>query len=428
MDRSKQPHIESLTDFKLPLPERSVLANGIPITIVNAGTQDVLRFDMLFRAGTWCQQQKLQALFTNRMLREGTLKYSAKAIAETLDFYGAWLELSCGAEYSCITLFSLSRHFEKLLDILYSIITEPLFEEERLATVVDMNIQQFKVNQDRVDFVAHRRLMNMLLGDTHPYGKLTTEEDYQNINAELLRKYHYEHFHSANCTLFLSGSVTPQILASVETVFGSHSFGREKAEPTVCPVPVFTPSAKQTDFLEKENALQSAVCLGMPTLSRTDSQYHKFRVALTLFGGYFGSRLVSNIREDKGYTYAIDAMMIHYPYSNYLMIHSECDNQYVDPLIKEVYREMEVLKNELVGESELSKVKNYMIGEMFRNYESAFAVADAWMFAFTSKVPDTYFQESLKGILETTAEDIQRLANEFFVKDVIKVVVAGHRV
>lgn len=428
MDRSVQPKIESLREIKIPFPERFRLSNGIPITIVNAGHQDVIRFDVLFKAGTWCQSQKLQALFTNRMLREGTKEYSAKEIAETLDFYGAWLELSCGAEYSCITLFSLSRHFTKTLNILYSVITEPLFEEERLETVIEMNVQQFVINQDRVDFVAHRNLLNALLGNTHPYGRVTAKEDYLNITASLLKEYHNEHFHSENCTIFLSGNVTADIRKEVDAVFGKEHFGREGGKPTECPKPVFSPATEKRRFIKKNGALQSAVCMGMPTIKRTHPDYHRLRVLLTLFGGYFGSRLVSNIREDKGYTYYIDAEMLHYPFSDYMLIHSECDNQYVEDLIQQVYNEMNLLRTELAADDEIIKVKNYMIGEMCRNYESAFEVSDAWMFVFTSKVADSYFKESLEGILATTPEDVMALANKYFSPELMKEVVVGHEV
>lgn len=428
MDRSIQPPIETLEEINIPTPERFILPNGMPLSVVSVCNQDVIRFDLLFRAGTWCQSQKLQALFTNRMLREGTKSYSAKHIAETFDFYGAWLELSCGAEYSCITLFSLSRHFTKTLDILYSIVTEPLFDEERLQTVIDMNVQQFMINQDRVDFVAQRRLLNMLLGDTHPYGKVTTKEDYLNINAKLLNDFHREHFHSGNCTLFISGNVTDDIRNQVEFVFGQKHFGRLNAVTTDCPKPVFTPSTDKHCFISKESALQSAVCLGMPSIGRTHPDYHKLRVLLTLFGGYFGSRLVSNIREDKGYTYYIDAEMLHYPFSNYMLIISECDNQYVDDLIHEVYHEITELQTTLVSEEELTKVKNYMVGEMCRNYESAFEISDAWMFTFTSKVSDDYFKLSLEGIQSTTPDEVLSLAKKYFNIDSIKEVVVGHKV
>ena len=428
MNRAIQPIIQPLSELHLPLPERRVFENGIPITIVKVGMQEVVRLDILFKAGTWCQSQKLQALFTNRMLREGTLSFSAKEVAEKLDFYGSWLELSCGAAYSCITLYSLSRYFKETLELLESIIKEPLFDADRLETVKEMNVQQFMVNEDRVDFVAHRSLLNMLLGDTHPYGKRTVKEDYLAITPDLLHTFFQEHFHSTNCHIFLAGDASSDNINEVEKVFGLSPFGNHKKDPTVCPTPVFTPSTESRRFIEKEDACQSAVCLGMPTLMRDDPDYLKFRVVLTMFGGYFGSRLVSNIREEKGYTYYIGADMTHYPFSSFLIIHTECDNEYVEPLIAEVHYEMDRLHNELVSEEELSKVKNYMIGELCRNYESAFAIADAWMFAFTTGVDDDYFQRSLEGIKAVTVEDVQRLSQKYLCKESLKEVIAGKKI
>lgn len=94
MDRTIQPEIQPLKNFHIQTPVRTTLPNGIPLTVINAGEQEVVRMDVLFSGGRWQQSQKLQALFTNRMLREGTTKYTAATIAEKLDYYGSWLELS----------------------------------------------------------------------------------------------------------------------------------------------------------------------------------------------------------------------------------------------------------------------------------------------------------------------------------------------
>ncbi len=428
LNRAQQPAIQPLSELHLPLPERRQLHNGIPITIVQLGNQELVRLDILFRAGIWCQSQKLQALFTNRMLREGTQSFTAKEIAERLDYYGAWLELSCGAMYSCISLYSLSRNFTQTLDILQSMILEPIFDEDKLETVKEMNVQQFLINQDRVDFLAHRNLLNALLGDTHPYGKRTQREDYEAIHKELLHSYFEEHFHSGNCHIFISGDATAANVEAVDQVFGREPFGQVERGATVCEPPVFTPDPAPRRFLEKADACQSAICMGMPTLMREHADYHKFRVVLSIFGGYFGSRLVSNIREEKGYTYYIGADMLHYPFSSFLLIHTECDNQYVEPLIQEVYAEMDRLQTEEVSPEELQQVKSYMIGELCRNYESAFAIADAWMFAFTSDLDDEYFQRSLEGIKNTSAADILDLAQRYLRKEELKVSIAGEQI
>ena len=137
MDRTIQPEIQALKNFHILSPVRTTLPNGVPLTVVNAGEQEVVRMDILFAGGRWQQAHKLQALFTNRMLREGSRKYTAADIAEKLDYYGAWLELSSSSEYAYITLYSLNKYFAETLEIIESILKEPTFPEKELNTVLD---------------------------------------------------------------------------------------------------------------------------------------------------------------------------------------------------------------------------------------------------------------------------------------------------
>ncbi len=127
MDRTIQPEIQTLKNFRILPPVRMTLPNGIPLTVINAGEQEVVRIDVLFAGGRWQQSQKLQALFANRMLREGTKKYTAATIAEKLDYYGSWLELSSSSEYAYITVYSLNKYLAKTLEVVESMIKEPLF-------------------------------------------------------------------------------------------------------------------------------------------------------------------------------------------------------------------------------------------------------------------------------------------------------------
>ncbi len=182
LDRSIQPFIREPEQLEVPSPERRVMPNGIPLYILNAGDNEVVRIDLLMEGGRWQQTQRLQALFTNRMLREGTRRYSAAAIAEKLDYYGAWLELSSASEYAYVTLYSLNKYLPQTLDVFESIVKEPVFPEKELGVIVDNNIQQFLVNSSKVDFLAHRTLINAVYGDKHPCGQLVQEKDYHLIN------------------------------------------------------------------------------------------------------------------------------------------------------------------------------------------------------------------------------------------------------
>ena len=425
MDRTIQPEIQPLKNFHIQTPVRTTLPNGIPLTVINAGEQEVVRMDVLFSGGRWQQSQKLQALFTNRMLREGTTKYTAATIAEKLDYYGSCLDLSSSSEYAYITIYSLNKYLAKTLEVVESMIKEPLFPQKELQTILDTNIQQYLVNTSKVDFLAHRSLLKSLYGEQHPCGKIVMEEDYYTITPEVLREFYERHYHSGNCSIFLSGKVTDDIISRVTDIFGI-PFGQYQLQMPKSSFP-FAAIPEKRIFTEREDAMQSAVKMGCTTITREHPDYPKLRVLMTLFGGYFGSRLMSNIREDKGYTYGISAGVVFYPDSGLLIVSTETDNEYVEPLIQEVYHEIDRLHLDPVSAEELRIVRNYMLGEMCRSYESPFSLSDAWIFIATSGLKDDYFARSLQAVNEITPAEIQDLAQRYLCKETLKEVIAGKK-
>lgn len=425
MNRTIQPEIENLETFQIPRPIRTELPNGIPLTVLNAGTQEVVRIDILFAAGQWHQTQKLQALFTNRMLREGTRKFSAPVIAEKLDYYGAWLELSSSAEYAYISLYSLSKYVAETLDIVQSIIKEPLFPEKELNTILDSKKQQHLVNKTRVDFLAQRALQKTVYGASHPCGTYVEETDFEAITPDVLRAFYTEHYQANNCAIFAAGKVTDFVIDQITRAFGE-PFGLLKTRTEKRSFSFQTAPEKRF-FTEREDAMQSALRMGCATITRSHPDYLKFRVLNTIFGGYFGSRLMSNIREEKGYTYGISSGIMFYPDNGLFLINTEADNDFVEPIIQEVYREIDKLQQDLVSDKELTLVRNYMLGEMCRSYESPFSILDAWIFIHTTGLDSDYFTRSLDALKEVTAPEIRDLAERYLCKESLKEVIAGKK-
>ena len=425
-DRTVQPEIRQLDKIDILRPLRQTLPNGTPLNVIHAGEQDVVRMDILFKAGSWRQSQKLQALFTHRMLREGSRKYSSSDIAERLDYYGAWLELSNSLEYAYLTLYSLNKYFPETLEIIESIVKEPVFPEKELDTVIETNVQQYLVNRSKVDFIAHRTMVSGLFGEQNPCGRFAIEEDYRKITPQILRTFYEEYYHTGNFSIYLSGKVTDDIIHQVEGVFGKDTFGKKLPVESEYTFPILSVPEKRI-FVERDDALQSAVKLGGFTITRSHPDYLKLRVLVTLLGGYFGSRLMSNIREDKGYTYGISMGTLQYPETGLLIVSTEAANEYVEPLIQEVYREIDQLHHSLVGLDELTTVKNYMVGEMSRSYESAFSLSDAWMFIQTVGLDENYYERSLDAIKTVTAEELRELAQRYICKESLKEVIAGKK-
>lgn len=426
LDRTVAPETRQIEHFSIEKPRLHVMSNRIPLYIIEAGSEEVVRFDLLIRGGQWNQEQPLQAMFTNRMLREGSLSLSSSEIAEKLDYYGAWLDLSSSVNYSFITLYSLVKYFPKTIEIVASMVKEPVFPEEELKIVTDVNKQQFLVNAERVEVLARKQLNCSLFGKDHPLGRYAELEDYDRITPDSLKRFYNTYYHSGNCSAYVSGKVTPEVLHCIEQQFGEMAWGdvsQRVQDMAYKP----KPETRKRIFIEKEDALQGSVKMGGFSLDRKHPDYLKLRVLVTLFGGYFGSRLMSNIREEKGYTYGISAGVVCYPDTGVLVISSETANEYVEPLISEVYKEMDILRSEKVSEKELDMVRNYMLGDMCRSYESAFSLSDAWIFIETSGLDSQFFDRSVEAIREVTTDEIKTLAEKYLCKENLIEVVAGKK-
>ncbi|MGL4851460.1 MAG: M16 family metallopeptidase [Phocaeicola sp.] len=426
VDRTVKPEISALTEINIAKPERSTLRNGMKMNVIQAGTEEVIRFDLLVEGGQWSQTQPLQAMFTNRMLREGTATLTSAQISERLDFYGAWLDLSSSINCGFVTLYSLNKYAEETLAIVASMVKEPTFPEKELSIVCDANKQQFLVNSTRVEMMARKCFNVALFGENHPFSTYAVESDYDKVTQEVIRSFYEKHYHSGNCSIYVSGKVTPAIVAAIEKHFGNESWGKSSE---FIPFKVTTPhtTSEKRLFVEKEDALQSSIKLGGFVMDRTHPDFLKTRVLTTLFGGYFGSRLMSNVREDKGYTYGIGAGLASYPGHTLLMIATEAANEYVEPIIKEVYHEMDRLCTETVNQEELQMVKNYMLGDMCRSYEGPFSLSEAWIYTETAGLEDDFYQKSLEAIQSVTQEELKELANKYFRKENLIEVIAGKK-
>lgn len=427
VDRISAPEIRPIEQFSILRPERRDMRNGMPLYVICAGSEDVVRFDLLVKGGQLHQRLPLQAMFTNRMLREGTRTLTSAEIAERLDYYGAWLDLSSSVTCGFVTLYSLGKYFPKTIELLASMIKEPVFPEKELHVVTETNKHQFLVNNQRVEVLARKQLNRSLFGTSHPLGRYAEIGDYDRITPEVLQEFYTHYYRSQNCSAYVSGKVTEEIVRCIEEHFGADLWGASGAPVGI---PAFTPApdGRKRVFIEKEDALQSSLKMGGFSVSRYHPDYLKLRVLVTLFGGYFGSRLMSNIREDKGYTYGIGAGLVPYPDTGLLVVSTETANEYIEPVVTEVYREMDRLCEEIVKEEELRMVRNYMLGDMCRSYESAFSLSDAWIFIETAGLDNDFFARAVSSIRETTAADIRTLARKYFCKENLIEVVAGKKV
>lgn len=420
LDRSTPPPIHSVL-FAFDKPTKSILPNGIPLYIINTEGQDAIRIDFVFRSGQWQQFKKLQALFTCRMLREGCRGYNSSEFAERLDYYGAWLELNVGMNRTFVTLYTLKKFFAPTIELVHRMLTEPIFPEEKLQLIRSNNKAQLLVNLQKGDVRAMRTLRKNIYGSGHPCGMQTMPEDYDTLQRSHLMEFYSQHYSAYNCSIYLSGNVDESTVERIETLFGKPYWGN--ACSTGPRDFAIVPEGDDCTIIHQENTLQSSIRIGKLMMDVKDEDYLVMRILTTVLGGYFGSRLMKNIREKKGYTYHIGADLITNTSQVMFLVYSEALIDKHEEILNEVRCEMRRLTEEPVPEEEIDMVRNYMLGEICRNYEGPFSLTDAYIFIDHLGLPDNHIEQTIKAIQETSVSRLQQTACRYLGTESLKTVI-----
>lgn len=415
--RSVAPPITNAVDFTLTLKpcDHFTLSNGVPVHSVHAGKQEVVMLEWVFYAGNWYEQKNIVAATTNFMLKNGTSRRSAYQINEFFEFYGAYLNRSCYNETATITLHCLSRHVKELLPVVAEIIADSIFPEEELAIYKQNQQQRLQVSLKKCDFVANRFIDEYLFGIDHPYGKYTSKEDYESLTREELVAFHEQFYKKGHCMIFAAGSLPADLANELDKVFGSLPL-QTQALPLVqhATVPALT---KKYRIENDPDGVQGAIRMARPFPNRHHPDFPKVQVLNNIFGGFFGSRLMSNIREDKGYTYGIHSYLQNHIEQSAWMISTEAGRDVCEATITEVYKEMERLRTTIVDEEELSLVRNYMIGSLLGDLDGPFQIIARWKTYILNGLTEDYFYNSLQTIRTVTAPELQQLAQQYLVEE-----------
>lgn len=420
MDRTIQPQAKSISKIDFVQPKIQKLDNGIPFYSLISGSQPVLRLQIYFEAGTKYQNKSLQASYCVQQLSEGTRSFTSKEIADRLDYYGAFFQNDIDDRQASVTLHCLTRNFKDVWPIVKEIVTAPTFPENELKTSLTNGKQKLQSNLKKVEFIARRELLSNLFGNEHPYGLKTNLEDFDKLTASDLSQFYNDYYSSKNCFIMASGNFTEEIY---DTINQDLSFENNKEVNLIQPV-LHVEGAKKIN-IPKDDAVQCGIRIGKVLFNRTHPDYAGMSVVNTLFGGYFGSRLMSNIREDKGYTYGIGSALANFPDTGVFLIATEVGSEVCKDALKEIYFELDRLSNDLVSDEELNLVKNYMMGSLLRNSDGPFAMADQFKMLNSFGLDYSYFDQFINKINSITPKEIQELSKKYLDKNSFTEVVAG---
>jgi predicted Zn-dependent peptidase len=411
VDRKQSPAIVDAVDFQLSLkPYRKLtLDNGIEVYCIDAGAEEVMLLEWVFFAGNAQEEQNLVAASANFLLRNGTSQKTAFQINEHFEYYGAYLNRSCFNETAQITLHCLSRHVNELLPVVRELISDSIMPEEELAIYRQNMKQRLSVNLKKNDFVAGRLIDAYLFGEHHPYGKYSTLADFDALRREQLVDFYKKYYAQGKLLMFVAGKLPADLESAL-----NKNFGNLPNEPVSVRQSVMKPAGeKKYKVINDPDGVQGSIRIARPFPNRHHPDFVKAQVLNTLFGGFFGSRLMSNIREDKGYTYGIHSYLQNHFQESAWMISTEAGKEVCEATITEVYKEMALLREEIVDDEELLLVRNYMIGGLLGDLDGPFHILARWKNIILHGLDEQYFYTSVNTIKTISAEEIRSLARQY---------------
>lgn len=415
INRKQPPPIVDAVNFNLQLKpyQAYTLRNGVPVYAVNAGAEEVMQLEWVFFAGNSQEEQNLVAATTNFLLRNGTNTKTAFQLNEYFEYYGAYVNRACYNETATISMHCLSKHVGELLPVVKEMITQSTMPSEELAIYKQNMKQRLKVSLKKSDFVAGRLIDTYLYGENHPYGKYSSAEDFDSLERDQLLHFYNQYYIQGKLMLFVAGKLPENINILLDQHFGDLPNNPVEVKEHQ----IVLAQEKKYRITNDPNGVQGSIRMARTFPNRHHPDFLKVQVLNALFGGFFGSRLMSNIREDKGYTYGIHSYLHNHIQHSAWMVSTEAGKDVSEATVAEVYKEMKLLREELVDEEELLLVRNYLMGSILGDLDGPFQIIGRWKNIILNNMSENYFYDAIHTIKTISAEELKGLAEKYLVPE-----------
>lgn len=422
--RNQPPQIALPQTLSYARPVVHHLGNGVALHVINASTLNVLRVSLVFGAGSRFQRQMLVARTALYMMSEGgTGELSGAQVAEQFDHAGATYELNIDKDFAMLTVYTLSQHLPKVLRTLSDVVLHPAYDTDALHTYCAKRKQRLSIDKQKVSYLAREQLLAQIYGHQHPYGCYAEPQDYDGVEREQLVAFHQQFYTAERCSIVAAGNVSDEAVRQIIDTFSPLPASRNASND----VP-FAPSEADSRpllHIEKQGAVQSAVRVGCELFGKGHPDYAGLHVLSVILGGYFGSRLMRNLREEKGYTYGAYATMVNFRQSGHLSINAEVGKDVSRAALTEIFAEMQRLHDEPIPHSELALVRSYLCGDIMRSLDGAWALADTAVDDLQCRLAQPYILRFFDTVKTISSEQLQGLARKYLRTENMRCVIAG---
>lgn len=417
LNRSQPPKLQEIDQIEFVTPTIHQLNSFSKLIHMSAVTDNTSRIDLYFDAGTGRGARALSS-FVNGMLLSGSDKVSAIEIQTQIDALGGFYESGISQETSVVSIYALKQNLIQILEIVINALNVLSFTTHELNELLSDRRQKFKVNMEKVSFLAQREFQRLLFNNS-VYGRISEESDFDSMEQEALRLFFKQHYLNGLYKVVVVGDVDTNDIQKVISLTRPWAKSEDNVyEKTLKNIKGFS-------YVEKKGALQTAIRVGRILFNKTHEDYLDFLVLNTILGDYFGSRLMSNIREDKGYTYGIGSMVAELHETGYFMITTEVGTQVKDAALSEIQRELTKLQNEPVESEELELVKNYMLGQLLKSADGPYAMTDLYLSVEPYGLELNFYNKAIDSLRAITPMRIQELAKRYLNWEDMTIVAAG---
>ncbi|MFD2202762.1 M16 family metallopeptidase [Shivajiella indica] len=421
LDRSIAPKFKIPDHITFPTPIKRTLQNGVHLYFIPTPEINAIRLEI--NADTPAilgkEEKKLAPYFTLHMLLEGTTNRTAAELDDFFDTYASEVEIITTFEHQGLSLLTIKKHFSKVLPVFRELMTEAIFPEKELAKRKSQKSLSLSIMREKNGNRASQIFRKELFGPSHAFGQVAEENDVEAIQRQDLLDF-YTNDLWANPEIFLTGNVTEKELEMIEEYLGN--------------LPIISRPIKFSHFSNKvhnrqveprQKSVQSSLRIGCHLIPKNHPDYFGLWVFNVFLGGYFGSRLIKNIREDKGHTYGIYSSIGSLKAADYWIVMADVIKEHSEEVIEEIYKEIQKLQNENIPLDELETVRNYLVGNLLSNFSSSFELISRFKTIHQAGLDFDFFEHQLAYIKSFNPKEIQKIGRKYLQRDHMVEVIVG---
>lgn len=404
-------------------PKTHLLPNGNSLYLFPSDALELVKLDITVEGGSCYQTKMCLAQAANQLFGEATLEHEAAWVAEFMDFRGITLERMADICTGNVSFYFLRKYAEELLPLVREMFEQPCVTQQLFEAHKAKRRLQLSQNFQKTSYVARNIFYEQLYGPEHVLGTYARPEDVEALTQDDVSAFIHEHYRLGEAHIVLSGSIDEELLSLCDKYLVGEKTQNQESRfvcPQVCDI------APHKVHQPMPNAVQSSLRIGrVLPYTFDDMEYARFMVLNTVLGGYFGSRLMGNLREDKGYTYGIYSQTQIYRGNIVFYIAADVAGEATDKAVEEVLKEMERLRKEPVETEELQRVVHYMEGDFIRSIDGVFERSERYRQMVATDVTEKFTENYHEALQTITPEQLTDIAQLILSPETLTIVTAG---